>query len=116
MIDNVGTNNIGAVKISGVILSGLSNHFPIFFSQYLTNELIDTNVTYKVRSRNRACYDKFRALLTKVNWDGICNQMNANEMFDSFNSTLVSVYIDSVPYVTRKTKPLDILKRYINAE
>ena len=37
-------------------------------------------------------------------------------MFDIFNTTLVSIYKDSFPYVTRKTKPLDILKPYINAD
>ena len=41
--------------------------------------------------------------------------MNADVMFDSFNTTLVSTYNDSFPYVTRKTKPLDTLKHYINA-
>ena len=37
-------------------------------------------------------------------------------MLDSFNTTLVSIYNDSFPHVTRKTKPLDILKAYINAD
>ena len=35
--DNVWTNNIGAVKNSDVILSGISGHFPMFVNQYLTN-------------------------------------------------------------------------------
>ena len=72
-IDNVWTINIDAVKNRGVILSRILNHFPIFVNQYLTKELLDTHVTYKVRIRNRACYIKFRALLSEVNWDGICN-------------------------------------------
>ena len=110
------TNNIGAVKNSGMILSGISDHFPIFVNQYLTNEILDTHVTYKVRIRNRTCYDKFRALLSEENWDGICNQINADVMFHSFNTTLVSIYNDSFPYFTRKTKPLDILKPYIIAD
>ena len=55
-------------------------------------------------------------LLSEVNWDGICNQMNVDEVFDSFNNTLVSMYNDSFPYLTRKTKNLDILTPYINAE
>ena len=42
--------------------------------------------------------------------------MNADERFDSFNSTLVSITNDTFPYVTRKTKPLDISKPYIYAE
>ena len=37
-------------------------------------------------------------------------------MFDSFNTTLVSMYTDSFPYITIKTNPLDILKPYINAD
>ena len=116
LFDNVWTNNIGAVKNSGVILSGISDHYPIFVNQCLTNELLDTRVTYRVRIRNGACYDKFRTLLSEENWDGICNQIDADAMFDSFNTTLVSIYNDSFPYVTRKTKPLDILKPYINAD
>ena len=37
-------------------------------------------------------------------------------MFDSFNTTLVSIHNDSFPYVKRKTNLLDILKPYINAD
>ena len=116
LIDNVGINNIGAVKNSGVILSGISDHFPIFFNQYLKKKTLDTHVNYKVRIRDRACYDSFRSLLSEVNWDGICNQINAKVMFDSFNTTLFSIYNGSFPYVIRKTKPLDTLKPYFNAD
>ena len=55
LIDNVLTNKIVAVKNNGVILSRISDHFPIFFNQDLTNELSDTHVTYRVRVTNRAC-------------------------------------------------------------
>ena len=48
--------------------------------------------------------------------EGICNQMNADEMFDLFYSTLDSIYNDSFPCITRKTKPMYTLKAYINAE
>ena len=109
------TINIAAGKNSGVILSGISDPFPIFVNQNLINELLDTYVTYKVRIWTRAYCDELRILLSEVNWNGICNQKNADIMFDSFNTTLVSVYNDSFPYATRKTKPLDILKPYINA-
>ena len=50
--DYVWTNNIGALKNSGVILSGISHQFPIIFNQCLINDLLDTHVTYKVRIRN----------------------------------------------------------------
>ena len=85
------TTNTGAVKNSGAIQSGISDHFPIFVNLYLANELLDTHVTYKVRIRNRAYYDKFRALLSEENWDGIRNQIKADVMFESFNTTLVSI-------------------------
>ena len=89
LIDNVWTNNIGTVKNSGVILSGNSDHYQIFVNQCLTNELLDTRVTYRARIRNGTCYEKFRELLTEENWDGNCNQIDACEMFDSFNTPLV---------------------------
>ena len=111
LVDNVWRNNIGAIKNISVILSGISDHLPIFVNQCLTKEILDTHVI-----RNRACYDNFRALLSEENWDGFCNQIDADVMFDSFNTTFVSIYKDSFPYVTRKTKPLDLLKPYINAD
>ena len=43
LIDNVWTKNIGAVKSSGVILSSISDHFPVFVNHYLTNELLYTH-------------------------------------------------------------------------
>ena len=99
-IDNVWTNNIDAVKNSGVILSRISGHYPIFVNQYITNELLHTHVTYKVQIRNRACYDKFRALLSEENWDGIFNKINADVMFDSFNTTSVSMSQDKLsPFI-----------------
>ena len=39
LIANVWINNIGAVKNSGVILSGNSDYYPIFGYQDITNEL-----------------------------------------------------------------------------
>ena len=53
---------------------------------------------------------------SEVNWDENCNQMNAHATFDSFDTTVVSICNDSFPYITRKTKPLDILKPFINAD
>ena len=96
------TNNKGLVKNSGVILSRISDPISIFANQYLTNELLDTLVTHKVRIRNGACYDNFHALYFEVNWDIICNQINADEIFDSFNSTLGSIHNVSFSYVTKK--------------
>ena len=42
--------------------------------------------------------------------------MNADVMFDSFNTILVSIYNYLFPNDARKTKSQDILKRYINAD
>ena len=42
--------------------------------------------------------------------------MNADVIFDSFNTTLASIYNDLFQYVTSKTKPLNILKPHINAD
>ena len=86
-------NNIIVVENSGVFLLKISDNFLIFVNQYLTNEPIDTLITYKVRIRNRACYDKFRVLLSEVNWDGNCNHLNFDVLFESFNTTLVNIYI-----------------------
>ena len=87
LIDKVWINNIGAVKMSGVILSGISGLYLIFLNHYLTNEKLDTRETYNVQIWNRACYDKICALLCEINWNGICKQM-----FHLFNVTLVSIY------------------------
>ena len=99
-----------------MILSGISDNFLIFVKQYLTNKLLDTHVAYKARTRSRACYEKLRALLSEVNWDEIYHQMIADKMFGSFNSNLASIYNDSLSYVTRRTRPLDIFKPCTNAE
>ena len=52
-IGNVWTNNIGAFKNIGVIQSGISDHYTILDNQYLINELLDTHVTNKVRTRKK---------------------------------------------------------------
>ena len=45
-----------------------------------------------------------------------CNQKNAGEIFHSYNSILSNIFNETFPDVSRKSKPLDILKPYINAE
>ena len=55
-------------------------------------------------------------IITSCKLDGMCKQMNADEKFDSFKSSLVIIYNDSFPYVTRKTKPLNRSKPHINAK
>ena len=110
------TNNIGAVKNSGVILSVISYHLPILGNQHLANELLGTLVSYKLWNTNRACFDKLRGLVTEVYWDELSRQLNADELFDSFKIILFSNYNDSFPNVTVKSKSLDISKPYINIE
>ena len=81
-IDNVWTNNVAAVKNSGVILSQVSDNFPMFVNHHLANNLLATHLSYEVWIRNRACFDKLCAKLNEVNWDEICSHVKASGTFN----------------------------------
>ena len=110
------TNNISAPKNSGDILSRISDNYPIFVKQYLIFKLLDACVAYKVRIKKISCYDKLRALLYEVNWDGVSSQMNPVKCSTHLIALQLMYTMIHFHMSQEKLSPLNTLKTYNNAE
>ena len=118
LIDQIWTNDTGAEITSALLLTDISDHFPIICCR--KSQISEVNkkctVTYESRLRGRQCDEKFRNYLLNHNWNPILDLNSAEGIYDKFCFTLWNFYDLSYPNVT-KTKPkIDCDKPYITAE
>ena len=116
LIDNIWTNNINAIKTSGVILSTITDHFPVFVSVNLNVVVPVYQSTYMVRKKNRACYEYFENRISNTDWDEISDVVGVEAMYNAFYEQLVRIYNEAFPLIMRQTKPIDLQKPYIDAQ
>ena len=79
---------------SGVIISDLSDHFPIIACVGTKHHPQSPSVSLKHLELNETTYDKLRQLLFKVNWD-ILHSLDIHDAYNKFDD-IVSHLLDVV--------------------
>ena len=108
-IDNIFTNNTTVSSKKGLIVSGISDHLPIFsiaFGDYLRK---DSN-SFTIRDTSEKRVNEFRHKLENTNWDFSDQSNNANDPNTAYN-----IFIDKYsglfdvcfPFKTIKGKALN---------
>ena len=85
LIDNIFTNNTTVSSKSGLIISDISDHLPIFsivFGRYLCK---DSNRFYTIRETSEIRVNEFRLKLENTNWDFSDQANNANDPNTAYN-------------------------------
>ena len=113
LIDHIWANNIDNVIGNGVIISNISDHFPVF-ARWSTNKAPRDTHTIVYKRRNDFC--KFSTLVASHNWGDIHSCNSAENAYNMFASVLSSYYDEACPVQMRVIKKVDMEKPYIDSE
>lgn len=84
LIDNIFTNS-HTEQTSGIILTDISDHLPIFIATNLsTYRNTDNGINTEVREINDINIQVFKSRLSCVNWDIVCSSYDANVSYMCF--------------------------------
>ena len=99
LIHHIATNNsLNTYSSTGIVKSGISDHFPIFLitsAQYLHN--IQNKTTIRKREINEKSRQYFTEILNKVNWKHLYSLTGTNLAYEYFLRTFSGLYNHAFP-------------------
>ena len=103
LIDNIYTNSkLSDNYKSGIILSDLSDHYPIFLLHLTeTNIHQDNYITYRTNTIDNKT--TFESKLDNIDWNPILSNKNTQSSYDSFHEIMTKAYCESFPLKTIKS-------------
>ena len=104
LIDNIFCN-LQPFPSSGIIISDLSDHFPIFTRVNLQCNSYNHEVKY-IRKNNPSNIAKFREALIAADWTKILHEQDVNTSFNCFVDRFMLLYNKNVPVVKHNTRDL----------
>jgi hypothetical protein len=110
LIDNIYTNSqLSDNYKSGIILSDLSDHYPIFFL-HLTETIThhDTYITYRANTMKNK--ETFSSQLDNIDWQPILSNNDTQISYNSFHDIMTKAYCESFPLKKIKTGYTNKLK------
>ena len=119
LIDQLWTNNVDNLLISGVIHNDISDHFPIFSvfdTQHITNNSSDVSSESSHRIFSETNIEQFKNALQNVSWDLVVNVERTEIAYKNFELIFGSLYNRYFPLVTKKFKPNSNNKPYISSQ
>ena len=97
LLDHIYTNNKDIVSQSGVIETGISDHFMVYCTRKITRGYIGKHNSVKVRSMKHYDKDLFSEKLQSIEWLAVLESMNINEAWESFKTIFTQVVDDVAP-------------------
>ena len=96
LIDHIITNVLCPKYVSGVLISSISDHFPVFC---FLDQLREPSTHKTVTSRNfsQANINKFKDTLSKTSWQPTLNETDPQKSFDIFSSLFNSLLDENFP-------------------
>ena len=102
LLDNIFTN-INNIKVSNVILTDFSDHFPVFTcTQTNISKIKDKTVSFRKFSENNL--NKFKGLLNEIVWDELYTIEDVNLAYNLFEGKILKAYNESFPLTTKRVK------------
>jgi hypothetical protein len=104
-IDNIFVNNINVEYFSGIIISDLSDHLPVFYisSEKCAENTAERNVTKYYRDINPVTLSNFDSKLIKTHWEDVIHIIDdADVAYNEFSDYFQTLYNDSFPHVSKK--------------
>ena len=94
LIDNIFTNDIFSNIKSGIIITDLSYHFPIFTTQQ--HSKVNSSTSTPIRTKSRLFKpDNIRGLinaLTVTDWQHVFSTEDPEKAYNTFNKKISSIY------------------------
>ena len=113
LIDNIFTNNTTVSSKSGLIISDISDHLPIF-SIVLGDYLRKDSNSFTIRDTSEKRVNEFRHKLENTNWDFSDQANNANDPNTAYNIFIdeyTGLFDTCFPFKTIKGKALNSFKK-----
>jgi hypothetical protein len=113
LIDNIIVNSLSKNCISGILLSDISDHLPIF---HIYDEFIvdSTPVPVKlVRTINESNINNYNQRLSAENWDSVYTSGDIDECFNMFHDKFTDLYNSCFPFKHVRKKQQRINKPWI---
>ena len=110
LIDNIFCNRVDEVESPGVVTTNIYDHYPVFARENFPTLPEDSiSINYRVFSDENL--SNFKNSLQDINWNPVLINDDADEAYDLFQSTLLSVFNEHFPIHTKnisswgKSKP-----------
>ena len=98
LIDNIFTNELDSKINSGLLISGISEHLPIFaVCKYPDINRISNQRYTLIRQTDNHCIDAMKNELLLHNWDDVMGSTYVNIAYDNFIKTFVNLYDKHCP-------------------
>jgi hypothetical protein len=114
LIDNIIANSANRNSISGILLSDVSDHLPVF--HILHENIVNNDITVmKKLSRviNENNVNRLCSQLSSENWNFVYGCNDVNDCFGMFHDRFLDLYNHNLPAKRSKTKIKTIYKPWI---
>lgn len=113
LIDNIFTNELNNSITSGLLITDISDHLPVFCVCNCSHiNRITVNKYRCIRKLSDDCIKSFNSDLSAVNWDTVLNESDADIAYTNFMDIFTSLYDKNCPIKkicmntpTSKSKP-----------
>ena len=112
LIDNIFCNRVDEVELSGVITTNIFDHYPVFAREKFPTLPEDSiSINYRVFSDENL--SNFKNSLQDINWNPVLINDDANQAYDLFQSTLLTVFNKHSPIQTKNISSVGKSKPWI---
>ncbi|CAL4126382.1 unnamed protein product, partial [Meganyctiphanes norvegica] len=97
LIDHIYTNNKDKISQSGVIESGISDHFITFCTRKTTREILGKHTKIKMKSMKDYSKESYVDMLKELDWSTIYQERDVDIALEKFNTMITQVMDDVAP-------------------
>jgi hypothetical protein len=99
LIDNIFSNNLENKIMSGLLITDISDHLPVFSILCNSKLSCDTQLVHK-RILSAAAIEAFSKKLSETNWNDVLTCQNGRDAFSKFYEKLLNMYNEYFPLKT----------------
>jgi hypothetical protein len=103
LIDNIFTNDVDSITRAAVIISDVSDHYPIFI-QKLNSQNNRNPVFITYRKFNDQNIQNFKEALGSYDFNGVISTENSNDAFSLFHSVIIELFEEHFPLITKELR------------
>lgn len=111
LIDNIFTNNTNVLSKNGLIISDLSDHFPIYSAIATDHHSEKGRHHIIVRDINEMRKQDFKSKLANIDWTSTKDAPDTKAMYDSFIEKHTGLFDSCFPFRTIKGKALNSFRK-----
>lgn len=104
LIDNILTNSLIYQNKSGVLLTDISDHFPIFHFSITSTKHLPVKKAQKRRIFNKRNMDHFKSMIGDVSWASVLSEPCPETAYLNFMDCFISTFSVCFPLVNCSKK------------